>query len=114
MLARTAPAAVVSISANSGCPLPAALSAAPATVNDVAASSCTVPSCSVPAIRWRSSADASTARCSSTSRWVWALLTRFSSRHKTGTSSATRISKLEMVMPANPRHSSPVRWVTSL
>ena len=47
-------------------------------------------------------------------RPVWAPLIRFSSRHKMGSSSATRISRLEMVMPANPRHSSPVRWVTWL
>ena len=99
MLARTAPAAVVSISANSGCPLPAALSAAPATVNDVAASSCTGPSCSVPAILCRSSADASTARCSSTSRWRWALLTRFNIRHKMGITISSLLILVALLLP---------------
>ncbi len=41
----------------------------------------------MPAILWRSSSEASTARCSSTSRWLWALVILFSSRHKMGSSS---------------------------
>ena len=42
------------------------------TVKEVAARSCTTPSWSVPAIRRRSSSEASRARCSSASRWRWA------------------------------------------
>ena len=64
MLERTAAAAASRSLARARWPWALAVAEAPATVNEVAASSCTGPSCRLAAIRRRSSDDASTARWS--------------------------------------------------